>query len=157
MNVYYFNIVQILNCKFIKHFTFINSRGEKNMNKKRIGVLIGILVMITIYTSSMGVTATNEKESNLEPVFKYGAFVLTCTNIEGINDNNHVGGLSNLDITALTDEFIIATYPIWGTTIIQEEVQVHITIENFLGVIQTYSSGKIQVVGICQNIAWEII
>lgn len=127
------------------------------MNKKRIGVLIGILLMIIIYTNSIGITATNEKESNLGPVFKYGAFVLTCTNIDGINDYDHVGGLSNLDITASTDGFIIATYPIWGTTIIEEEVQVHITIENFLGVIQTYSSGKIQLVGICQNIAWEIL
>ncbi|MHA2431585.1 MAG: hypothetical protein ACXACC_11235 [Promethearchaeota archaeon] len=126
------------------------------MNKKRIGVLIGVLLIITIFTSSIGVTATTEKEPNPEPVFKYGAFVLTSKNIEGLKADDHVGGLSNLDIVALTDEFIIATFPIWGTTIIDEEVEVHITIESFLGVIQTYSCGKIQVVGICKNIAWEI-
>jgi hypothetical protein len=126
------------------------------MNKKSIGILIGVFLTITIYTSSIGVSATIEKEPNLEPVFEYGAFVLTSTNIEGLKTDDHVGGLSNLDIVASTDEFIIATFPIWGTTIIDEEVQVHITIESFLGVIQTYSNGKIQVLGICKNIAWEI-
>ena len=127
------------------------------MNKKRIGILIGILLIITIFSSSIAVTATNEIESSSGDVYEYGAFVLTCTDVEGIKNNHYIGGLSNLDITATSEELIIATYPVWGTTIIEHEVEIHMTIERFLGVIETNNRGQMQIIGICKNIAWEQI
>lgn len=127
------------------------------MNKKRIGILIGFMLTITFLSSSFAVTATNEVESSSDTVYNFGAFVLTCSDIEGINTDYHVGGLSDLDFTATSEQFVIATYPMWGTTILENEVEIHITIENFLGVIQTKSCGQIQVIGLCKNIAWELI
>ena len=52
---------------------------------------------------------------------------------------------------------MIATFPIWGTTIIEYEAELHITIENFLGIIETDFHGQTQIMGICKNIAWEFI
>ena len=128
-----------------------------NMYKKRVVIIIGILLMVTFFTSSISVTAYNNSEFTSQNLFKYGAFVLTCNNIEGINQNNHVGGLSNLNITVTSEQFIIATFPIWGTTLIENEVEIHLTIENFLGIVQTYSNGKIELIGLCMNISWEFI
>lgn len=127
------------------------------MNKKRIVVFICVLLIITIFTSSLPVTATKEKKCRSESVFSFGAFLLTATDIEGITDNDHLGGLSDLDIIATSQQFMIATFPIWGTTIIEYETEIHITIENFLGIIETDFNGQTQVMGICKNIAWEII
>ena len=115
---------------------------------------IGLSTTISVkYTKA----ATNKIESSSGTVHKYGAFVLICTDVEGINDNYHIGGLSNLDFTATSEKFIIATYPIWGTTIIEYEVEIHITIEKFLGVIETNNQGQIEIIGICKNITWEQI
>jgi hypothetical protein len=127
------------------------------MNKKRIGILICFLLMITFFSSSSTVTATNKIEPSSDTTYNYGAFVLTCSDIEGMNTDYHVGGLSDLDFTATSEQFIIATLPMWGTTIIENQAEIHITIENFLGVIQTRSCGQIQIVGLCKNIAWELI
>jgi hypothetical protein len=129
----------------------------KNMYKKRFVVFIGILLMITIFTSSISVTAYNDRNLRSETVYKYGVFLLTCIDIEGINHNNHIGGLSNIDIIATSEEFILATLPIWGTTLIENEVEIHITMDNFFGVIQEHNNGQIQFVGLCKNIAWEFI
>lgn len=96
-------------------------------------------------------------ESSSGKLYQYGAIVLTCNDFEGINDNYHIGGLSNLNITATSKQFIIATYPIWGTAIIEHEVEIHIKIEEFLGVIQTNKKGQKQIIGLCKNIAWEQI
>ena len=128
-----------------------------NMYKKRAVILIGILLMVMFFTSSISVTAYNDREFASENVFEYGAFLLTCINIEGMNQNNHIGGLSNLNITVTSEQFIIATYPIWGTTLIENEVEIHITMENFFGIVQTYSNGHIELIGFCKNIAWEFI
>ena len=127
------------------------------MYKKRVVFLIGILLMITIFTCSISVTANNDQDFRSETVFKYGVFVLTCSDIEGVNQNNHIGGLSNLNITATSEQFIIATFPIWGTTLIENEVEIHLTMENFLGIVQTDRNGHIELIGLCKNIAWEFI
>ena len=127
------------------------------MNKKRIGILIGFLLMITFISSSFAVSATNDVKPSSDIIYTYGAFVLTCSDIEGLNTDYHVGGLSNLDFTATSEQFVIATYPMWGTTVLDHQAEIHLTIENFLGVIQTTRSGQMQVVGICKNIAWELI
>jgi len=127
------------------------------MYEKRVVILIGILLMATFFTSSISVSAYNDREFTSETAFKYGVFVLTCINIEGINQNNHIGGLSNLNITAISEEFIIATFPIWGTTVIENEVEIHITMEHFFGVVKTYGNGHVELMGLCKNIAWEFI
>ena len=101
------------------------------MNKKRIGILIGFLLIITLFLSTVSVTATNEIEPKSDTVYKFGAFVLTCSELEGLDREYHIGGLSNLDFIATSEQFIIATLPMWGTTIIEDQAEIHITIENF--------------------------
>jgi hypothetical protein len=113
--------------------------------------------VIIIFSSSIPITPTNKSIPCPETINNYGAFVLTCTNIEGIKDDYYIGGLSDLNITATTLEFLLATFPIWGTTIIDYETEVHITIENFFGVIEKNNYGYVEVMGICRNIEWELI
>ena len=131
-------------------------RGD-NINKKRSLAMIGILTIMILIMSTIPVTATNEKEGSSSAVFKYGMFVLTCTNTEGLQEEEHVGGLSDVDFTASSNEFIILTFPIWGTTILDDNVEIHIQMEHFFGVIQTNHDGEVEVLGICKNISWELI
>ena len=113
--------------------------------------------MVSIFASSLSVTATEKEQSTLREGYRFGAFLLECSDVEGLEVDYHIGGLSNLDITVTSQEFMIATVPFWGTTMIEEEVQIHLTIENFFGLIQTNSHGYTEIMGLCRNIEWEIV
>ena len=127
------------------------------MSKKRVLVILSVLVMISVFTSSVTVVATDQNEQPLGTEFRFGAIFLTCSNIEGLDIDQHFGGLSNVDIYATSIDFKLATFPFWGTTMIEEEVELHITMRNFFGVIKTNDQGHIEIMGICRNIAWEFI
>ena len=104
--------------------------------------------------STIPVTATHEQENSANPVYKFGVFVLECSTVEGLKEGDYVGGLYDVTLSASCTEFIILTFPIWGTTIIEEPVDLSIHMEHFFGNIDTCPNG-VEIVGFCKNISWE--
>ena len=128
--------------------------------KKKICVFsIGILFISTIFLSANPITANEEKEVIINSeTYEYGFIVLDCNTISGIPENEHVGGLNEVDITTegLT-QGVIFTLPIWGSAIVIENNNIHLHMDNFFGVSVSYSCGAGSIVGIGKNIEWEII
>ena len=128
--------------------------------KKKICVFsIGILFISTIFLSANPITANEEKEVIINSeTYEYGFIVLDCNTISGIPENEHVGGLNEVDITTegLT-QGVIFTMPIWGSAIVIENNNIHLHMDNFFGVSVSYSCGAGSIVGIGKNIEWEII
>ena len=128
------------------------------MKKKFPLLIVGVLVVSTFFVSTATITASEVKEGNANPVYKFGAFLLTSSDIEGIPLEEHMGGLSNVNITASSDQFMISTFPIWGTALIEDAtVTISLRMDNFLGIIETRDDGYIDVMGLCRNVAWEVI
>ncbi len=129
------------------------------MNKKIYVFLIGFLLISTIMLSTNTITATEEKENIIDVItYEYGFIVLDCNTISGLPENEHVGGLYEVDLTTngLT-QGIIFTMPIWGSAIVIENNQIHLHMDNFFGVSVSYSCGAGSIVGIGRNIEWEIL
>ena len=128
--------------------------------KKKICVFsIGILFISTIFLSANPITANEEKEVIINSeTYEYGFIVLDCNTISGIPENEHVGGLNEVDITTegLT-QGVIFTMPIWGSAIVIENNNIHLHMDNFFGVSVSYSCGAGSIVGFGKNIEWEII
>jgi len=126
-------------------------------------LLILSLAIICFSVSSTGETGFKEEvlDQN-ETSYRYGFIIIETTStsgsISGIPDNEHVGSLHDVDIT--TNGGCISlffTYPVWGSAINFRNEDVHIQMENFLGVSVLYSGNIGCLVGICKNISWEII
>ena len=127
------------------------------MKKKFPLLIIGVLIVSTFFVSTATITASEVKEGNASSVYKFGAFILTSSDIEGIPLDDHMGGLSNVNITASSDQFMISTIPIWGTAMIEDAtVTINLRMDNFLGIIETRDDGYIDVMGLCRNVAWDI-
>jgi len=128
------------------------------MKKKFSLLIIGILIVSTFFVSTFTVTAAEKKERNINSGYTFGAFMLTSSDIEGIPLDEHMGGLSNVNITASCDSFMIGTFPIWGTATIEDEtVTINLKMDQFLGIIDTRNDGYVDIMGLCKNVAWEII
>jgi hypothetical protein len=128
------------------------------MKKKFSLLIIGILIVGTFFISTSTVTAVEKKERTINTGFKFGAFLLTSSEIEGLPLDEHMGGLSNVNITASCYSFMISTFPIWGTAMIEDEtVTINLKMDQFLGLIDTRDDGYIDIMGICRNVAWEVI
>jgi hypothetical protein len=125
------------------------------MNKKISISLVGIL-FISLFVLGAIPSSANEEEHVHGSTYAFGAFLLTARNVDGIPENEHMGGLGDLDFTATSTEFMIYTVPFWGTTIIDEETDIHIHMDNFFGLISTYSDGTVEIMGLCKNIGWEL-
>ena len=129
------------------------------MNKKICVLSIGFLFISTIILGANTITADEEKESIAAiEQYDFGFIVLDCNSISGIPENEHVGGLNEVDLTTqgLT-QGVIFTIPIWGSAIVIENNQIHLHMDNFFGVSVSYSCGAGSIVGIGKNIEWEII
>ena len=129
------------------------------MNKKICSFMIGFLFISTIILGTNAIIATEEKENVLNnETYEFGFIVLDCNTISGLPENEHVGGLYEVDLTTngLT-QGIIFTMPIWGSAIVIENNEIHLHMENFFGVSVSYSCGAGSIVGIGKNIEWEIL
>jgi hypothetical protein len=129
------------------------------MNKKIYVLSIGFLFISTIILGTNTIIANEEKENILTiEAYDFGFIVLDCNSISGLPENEHVGGLNEVYLTTqgLT-QGIIFTMPVWGSAIVIEDNQIHLHMDNFLGVSVSYSCGAGSIVGIGKNIEWEII
>ena len=129
------------------------------MNKKICVFSIGFLFISTIILSTNTIIANEEKEVIINSeTYEYGFIVLDCNTISGLPENEHIGGLKEVDLTTdgLT-QGIIFTMPIWGSAIVIENNNIHLHMDNFFGVSVSYSCGAGSIVGIGKNIEWEII
>jgi hypothetical protein len=129
------------------------------MNKKIYIISIGFLFISTIMLCNNPITANEDKEYIVtnEP-YELGFIVLDCNSISGLPENEHVGGLNEVDLTTEgLSQGVIVTMPIWGSAIIIENNQIHLHMDNFFGVSVSYSCGAGSIVGIGKNIEWEII
>ena len=133
------------------------------MNKKLSLLLAASLALICFSVCSTGDPVIKEEEMNLnETSYGYGFVIVetfsTSGSISGIPENEHVGSLHDVNIT--TNGGCISlffTSPVWGSAINFRSEDVHIQMENFLGVSILYSGNIGCLVGICKNISWEII
>ena len=129
------------------------------MNRKIYVLSIGFLFISTIILGTNTITA-NEEMENIATIetYDFGFIALDCWNVLGLPEDEHVGGLNEVDLTTngLT-QGIIFTMPAWGSKILIENNEIHIHMDNFLGVSVSYSCGAGSIVGIGKNIEWEII
>ena len=133
------------------------------MNKKLSLFLAASLALICFSVCSTGDPVIKGEEMNLnEKSYGYGFVIVetfsTSGSISGIPENEHVGSLHDVNIT--TNGGCISlffTSPVWGSAINFRNEDVHIQMENFLGVSVLYSGNIGCLVGICKNISWEII
>jgi hypothetical protein len=102
-----------------------------------------------------------EPLNKTETSYDYGIVIIetfsTTGSISGIPSNEHVGGLHEIEITTTGGCIsLFFTLPVWGSAINYRFEDVHIQMDHFLGVTTSYSGGGC-LVGICQNLTWEII
>jgi hypothetical protein len=129
------------------------------MNKKIYVLSIGFLFISTIILGTTTITANEDKENVMSnELYEFGFIVLDCISISGLPENEHVGGLNEVDLkTDGLTQGLIFTMPIWGSAIVIENSQIHLRMENFFGVSVSYSCGAGSIVGIGKNIEWEIM
>jgi hypothetical protein len=133
------------------------------MNKKTSLYLIGTLLISLFFVSALTTTATNGKEYRVsESSYDYGFIIVetfsTSGSISGLPCSEHVGGLHDLDITTNGGSIsLFFTYPIWGSAINYQNQDVRIYMDHFLGVTTSYANGEGCLVGLGNNITWEII
>ena len=132
------------------------------MNKKIYLYLIVILAIICILLSTSTAIATKEK--NLiqnKTSYNYGFIIVetfsTSGSITGIPDYDHVGGLIDVDIITNGGSIsVIFTSPIWGSAINYRNNDIQIHMDKFIGV-TSYSNSEGCLVGIGNNITWELL
>lgn len=122
--------------------------------KKRYLALVGMITLILLGMSTIPVTATHEQEHRANYVYSFGMFYLECTTIEGIEDEDYIGGLHDVTLSTECTEFYLLTFPIWGTTLIEEPATLSIHMEHFFGNIDSCPYG-VEIAGFCKNISWE--
>ena len=123
-------------------------------------LIAGISFSAVVVNASTQSSISDEQIKTIE-TYEHGFIIVDTFStggiISGIPEYEHVGGLHDLDIT--TDGGSISlffTTPIWGSSINYRYDDVHIQMDHFLGVSTSYSSGG-TIVGICNNISWELI
>jgi hypothetical protein len=111
--------------------------------------------MITLLTIP-SIPAMTPKYTTDE-VYSSGWVILVSSNIQGIDEGLHIGGLTNITVTATyQNTFLIYTEPIWGSTIITEDVDIQLHMGHFFGIIEKYGNSG-EIIGICEDVSWEII
>ena len=114
--------------------------------------IISILLILIIPSIPADVTKNPTDE-----VFESGWIILVSSNLQGIDEGLHIGGISDINITATyQNTLLIRTKPIWGSTIITEDVDIQIQMKHFFGIINIYK-GSGELIGICEDISWKII
>jgi len=113
-------------------------------------------------STTVTVSYTKAKEIDLnETSYNFGFIIVetfsTKGDISGIPDYDHVGGLQYVDITTNGGSIsLIFTSPVWGSSINYKYNDIHIYMDQFLGVTSFSSYGGC-LVGICKNISWELL
>jgi hypothetical protein len=128
----------------------------KNMNKNNI-LLMGIILIGSILLACLPSAATTLDEPNISNnTYDKALIIIDAPSIEGIPDNDHIGGLHDLDLT-LTGPIngIILTQPVWGTAIINNSPDITMHMDHYLG-ITVSGSNHGNMVGICQGFSWEL-
>jgi hypothetical protein len=114
--------------------------------------IISILLILVIPSIPADVTKNPTDE-----VFESGWFILVSSNLKGIDEGLHIGGMSDINITATyQNTLLIRTKPIWGSTIITEDVDIQIQMKHFFGIINIYGDSG-EIIGICADVSWKII
>jgi hypothetical protein len=132
------------------------------LKKISIFMVVSLAIICFSVCSSADSVVISEETNIDETSYGYGFVIVetfsTSGSISGIPENEHVGSLHDVNIT--TNGGCISlffTSPIWGSAINFRNENVHIEMENFLGVTILYSGNTGCLVGICKNISWELI
>lgn len=130
------------------------------MRNKIIWSISTLAIMLLLMTSSIPIGIAKPSDiikNTTDDVYKSGWIILVSSNIQGIDEGLHIGGLSNINITATyQNTLLIYTKPIWGSTIITDDVDIQIQIKHFFGIIDKYGNSG-EIIGICEDISWKII
>jgi len=130
------------------------------MRKKIIGsiCLIAIMLILTIPIIPANIVKpSNVVKNTTDEVYKSGWICLFSSNIQGMEEGLHFGGMSNINITATyQNTFFIRTKPIWGSAIILEDVDIQIQMKHFFGFVDIVGNAG-EIVGICGDVSWKII
>ena len=126
--------------------------------KKIIGILIVGLLLVTVFPFVNASTQKTDKMKNTtDEVFPSGWIILVSSNLQGIDEGLHLGGMSDINITATyQNTLLIRTKPIWGSAIITEDVDIQIQMKHFFGIIDKYGNSG-EIIGICEDVSWKII
>ena len=101
-----------------------------------IGVLAVILIL-TISSNPSNVAKPSDTTKNTtDDVYDSGWVLLVSSDLQGIDEGLHIGGMSNINVTATyQNAFFIRTKPIWGSTIITEDVDIQIQMKHSFGLV----------------------
>jgi hypothetical protein len=130
------------------------------MRNKIIWSICVFAVILTLILPSIPANVT--KQSNLtkdttDEVYESGFFILLSSNIQGIDEGLHFGGMRDVNITATyQNTFLIRTKPIWGSAIILEDVDIQIQMKHFYGIVDIVGNAG-EIFGICEDVSWKII
>ncbi len=120
--------------------------------------LITIILILMIPSIPAKVTKQSDiSKKSTDEIYNSGWICLISSNIQGINEGLHFGGMSDINITATYQNvFFIRTNPIWGSAFISEDVDIQIQMKRFFGFVDIHrNSGEI--IGICEDVSWKII
>ena len=120
--------------------------------------VICVLLILMIPSIPANVTKQSDVTKNTtDEVYESGWIILVSSNIQGIDEGLHFGGISDINITATyQNTFLIRTKPIWGSAIITEDVDIQIQMKHFWGIADIYGSSG-EIIGICEDVSWKII
>jgi hypothetical protein len=123
--------------------------------EKKIIYYIGIItIILMLFTPN--ISSIKQTDSSSE-IYDSGQFILVSPHIEGIEEGLHLGGMNDLNITALGENtFLILTKPIWGSTIITNYIDLNIKIKHFFGIADIYNNQGV-IIGKCEEVSWEKI
>jgi len=120
--------------------------------------VLAVILILTIPSIPSNVVKQSDVTKNtIDEVYKSGWILLVSSNIQGIDEGFHIGGMSNINVTATyQNTFIIRTKPIWGSTIITEDVDIQIQMKHFFGLVEKFGTSG-EIIGICEDVSWKII
>jgi len=120
--------------------------------------ILTLMLIMTIPSIPSDVTKQSDIIKNTtDEVYKSGWICLLSSNIQGMEEGLHFGGMSNINITATyQNTFLIRTKPIWGSAIILEDVDIQIQMKHFFGIVDIVGNAG-EIVGICEDVSWKLI
>ena len=129
--------------------------------KNKIIWTICLLAMILILNipsiPSSAVKPSYVAKNTTDDVYPSGWIILLSSNIQGIEEGLHFGGMSDINITATyQNTLFIRTKPIWGSAIVLDDVDLQIQIKHFFGMVDIYGNSG-EIIGICEDVSWKII
>jgi hypothetical protein len=120
--------------------------------------LIAIISILMIPSIPANITKQSDITKNTtDEVYHSGWIILVSSSLQGVDEGLHIGGMNDINIIATyQNTLLIRTKPIWGSTIITEDVDIQIQMKHFFGIINKYGDSG-EIIGICEDVSWEII